>query len=191
MTSIEKVSWPVTTERLSIRPAVPSDAAAFHAYRRLPEVSEWLPRLSIDEAAVVERFADEDFRRRTLVIEVDGQAVGDLYLAISDAWAQAEVQDRTVDAQAEIGWALSPTYQGRGLAFEAVHRLVALCFDDLGIHRLYATCFADNTASWHLMEKLGMRREAHTVKDAMHRERGWVDGLTYALLAEEWHGRPS
>ena len=191
MTSIEKVSWPVTTERLSIRPSVPSDAAAFHAYRRLPEVSEWLPRLSTDEAAVVERFADEDFRRRTLVIEVDGQVVGDLYLAISDAWAQAEVQDRTVDAQAEIGWALSPTHQGRGLAFEAVHRLVALCFDDLGIHRLYATCFADNTASWHLMEKLGMRREAHTVKDAMHRERGWVDGLTYALLAEEWHGRPS
>ena len=191
MTSIEKVSWPVTTERLSIRPSVPSDAEAFHAYRRLPEVSEWLPRLSTDEAAVVERFADEDFRRRTLVIEVDGQVVGDLYLAISDAWAQAEVQDRTVDAQAEIGWALSPTHQGRGLAFEAVHRLVALCFEDLGIHRLYATCFADNTASWHLMEKLGMRREAHTVKDAMHRERGWVDGLTYALLAEEWHGRPS
>ena len=154
-------------------------------------MSEWLPRLSTDEAAVVERFADEDFRRRTLVIEVDGQVVGDLYLAISDAWAQAEVQDRTVDAQAEIGWALSPTHQGRGLAFEAVQRLVAVCFDDLGIHRLYATCFADNTASWHLMEKLGMRREAHTVKDAMHRERGWVDGLTYALLAEEWHGRPS
>ena len=189
MTSIEKVSWPVTTERLSLRPSVPSDAAAFHAYRRLPEVSEWLPRLSTDEAAVVERFADEDFRRRTLVIEADGRVVGDLYLAISDAWAQAEVQDRTVDAQAEIGWALSPTHQGRGLAFEAVHRLVALCFDDLGIHRLYATCFADNTASWHLMEKLGMRREAHTVKDAMHRDRGWVDGLTYALLAEEWHGR--
>ena len=191
MTSIESVSWPVTTERLSIRPSVPSDAAAFHAYRRLPEVSEWLPRLSTDEAAVVERFADEDFRRRTLVIEVDGEVVGDLYLAISDAWAQAEVQDRTVDAQAEIGWALSPTHQGRGLAFEAVQRLVTVCFDDLGVHRLYATCFADNTASWHLMEKLGMRREAHTVKDAMHRERGWVDGLTYALLAEEWHGRPS
>jgi RimJ/RimL family protein N-acetyltransferase len=190
VTSIESVSWPVTTDRLSIRPSVPSDAAAFHAYRRLPEVSEWLPRLSTDGAAVAERFADEDFRRRTLVIEVDGQVVGDLYLAISDAWAQAEVQDRTVDAQAEIGWALSPTHQGRGLAFEAVQRLVAVCFDDLGIHRLYATCFADNTASWHLMEKLGMRREAHTVKDAMHRERGWVDGLTYALLAEEWHGRP-
>ena len=186
MTSIEKVSWPVTTERLSIRPSVPSDAAAFHAYRRLPEVSEWLPRLSTDEAAVVERFADEDFRRRTLVIEADGQVVGDLYLAISDAWAQAEVQDRTVDAQAEIGWALDPAYQGRGLALEAVRRLVELCFTDLGLRRVFATCFADNTGSWRLMEKLGMRREAHNVRDSLHRDHGWLDGYTYALLADEW-----
>ena len=37
------------------------------------------------------------FRRRTLVIEIDGQVVGDLYLALSDAWAQAEVQDRTAE----------------------------------------------------------------------------------------------
>jgi RimJ/RimL family protein N-acetyltransferase len=174
VTSIESVSWPVTTERLSIRPSQPSDAPAFHAYRRLPEVSEWLPRLSTDEAAVVERFADEEFRRRTLVIEVDGQVVGDLYLAISDAWAQAEVQDRTVDAQAEIGWALSPTHQGRGLAFEAVQRLVAVCFEDLGIHRLYATCFADNTASWHLMEKLGMRREAPSRTRCTASAAGWT-----------------
>src|SRR5829696_5163502 len=150
MTSIESVSWPVTTERLSVRPAQLSDAAAFHSYRRLAEVSEWLPRLATDKAAVTERFQDEEFRRRTLVIEEDGLVVGDLYLAISDAWAQAEVETGMVDAQAEIGWALSPTHQGRGLAFEAVTRLVALCFEDLGIHRVYATCFADNTASWHL-----------------------------------------
>jgi RimJ/RimL family protein N-acetyltransferase len=191
MTSIDDLSWPVHTERLSIRPSQASDAAAFYAYRRLPEVAEWLPRLATDEAAVAQRFEEEEFRRRTLVIEADGLVVGDLYLAVSDAWAQAEVQDRTVDAQAEIGWALDPDHQGRGLAFEAARRLMALCFDDLGVHRVHATCFADNTASWHLMEKLGMRREAHTVKDALHRDHGWVDGLTYALLAEEWHGRPS
>jgi RimJ/RimL family protein N-acetyltransferase len=112
--------------------------------------------------------------------------VGDLYLSLSDAWAQAEVQDRTVDAQAEIGWALDPAYQGRGLAFEAARRLLALCFEDLRVHRVTAICFADNVASWRMMEKLGMRREAHTVQDSLHRERGWLDGFTYALLAGEW-----
>jgi RimJ/RimL family protein N-acetyltransferase len=36
------------------------------------------------------------------------------------------------------------------------------------------------------MERIGMRREAHNVRDSLHRTRGWLDGLGYALLAEEW-----
>ena len=34
-----------------------------------------------------------------------------------------------------------------------------------------------------------MRRESHTVRDSLHRERGWLDGYTYALLADEWSAR--
>ena len=185
MASIHDVPWPLTTERLSIRPSRESDAAAFQAYRRLPEVAEWLPRLSEDLASVEERFAEEEFRRRTLVIERDGQVIGDLYLSISESWAQAEVQDQASE-QAEIGWALSPAHQGQGLALEAVRALVDRCLGDIGLRRVYATCFADNTASWRLMEKLGMRREAHHVMESLHRDRGWLDGYTYALLAEEW-----
>jgi RimJ/RimL family protein N-acetyltransferase len=185
VTSLDDVTWPLTSERLSIRPCVESDAAAFHAYRQLPEVSEWLPRLSNDLAAVEERFRDEDFRRRTLLVEHEGRVVGDLYLAVSDSWTQAEVAD-PAPQQAEIGWALDSAYQGRGLAIEAVRRLVDACFGELGLRRVYATCFADNVGSWRLMERLGMRREAHSVKESLHREHGWLDGYTYALLADEW-----
>ena len=64
-----------------------------------------------------------------------------------------------------------------------------LCFTDLELRRVFAICFADNAGSWRLMEKLGMRREAHNVKDALHRDRGWLDGYTYALLADEWAAR--
>jgi RimJ/RimL family protein N-acetyltransferase len=189
VTSIDDVSWPVATERLSFRPSRPADAAAFFAYRRLPEVSEWLPRLSPDEAGVVERFEDEEFRSRTLVVEVDGRVVGDLYLHLGDSWTQAEARDPEPPGQAEIGWALDPAYQGRGLAVEAVRALIGLCFGELGLRRVFATTFADNTGSWRLMERVGMRREAHTVRDALHRERGWLDGYTYALLADEWTAR--
>lgn len=31
-----------------------------------------------------------------------------------------------------------------------------------------------------------MRREAHTVRDSPHRSGEWLDGLAYALLADEW-----
>ena len=186
MTSIDDITWPVTTERLSFRPAEKSDVAAFHAYRQLSDVSDWLPRISPDEAAVAQRFEEDDFRRRTLMVEVDGRVAGDLYLHVSDCWAQAEAPDGENKRQAEIGWALDPAYQGRGLALEAVRRLLEVCFTDLQLRRVFATCFADNTGSWRLMEKLGMRREAHNVRDSLHRDRGWVDGYTYALLAAEW-----
>jgi hypothetical protein len=31
-----------------------------------------------------------------------------------------------------------------------------------------------------------MRREALLRKESLHRELGWLDGVSYALLAEEW-----
>jgi hypothetical protein len=41
------------------------------------------------------------------------------------------------------------------------------------------------------MERVGMRRELYTVRDSLHRSEGWVDGMGYALLAEEWAGARS
>ena len=34
-----------------------------------------------------------------------------------------------------------------------------------------------------------MRREQHTVRDALHRSGEWMDGFGYALLADEWRVR--
>src|SRR5436190_1745732 len=74
---------------------------------------------------------------------------------------------------------------------EAVDALLAICFEQLGLRRVVAGCFADNEASWRLAERVGMRRESHKVRDSLHRERGWLDGFEYALLAEEWAARAS
>ena len=50
---------------------------------------------------------------------------------------------------------------------------------------------ADNVASTRIMEKLGMRREEYAVRDSLHRSLGWLDGVTYAILVDEWRaGRP-
>lgn len=58
--------------------------------------------------------------------------------------------------------------------------------EDLRLRRVTANCFADNEASWRLMERVGMRRELHTVRESLHRTGEWLDGLGYALLADEW-----
>jgi hypothetical protein len=40
-----------------------------------------------------------------------------------------------------------------------------------------------------VMERLGMRREQHGVRDSWHAELGWIDGCTYGILAEEWRSQ--
>jgi len=62
------------------------------------------------------------------------------------------------------------------------------CFEERRVRRVVANCFADNTRSWRLMERIGMRREAHTLSDSLHRSGSWLDAYGYALLAEEWTG---
>ena len=185
------VRWPLHTERLVIRPATPDDIEATWAHRRLPEVSHWISW----EAHTIEEYAagflHPERLASTLVVEQEGRVIGDLMLRVEDAWAQAEVRDRAAGVQAELGWCLHPAAQGQGLATEAVAELLRVCFDELGLRRVVANCFADNEGSWRLMERLGMRREVHTVRESLHRSGEWLDGLGYAILAEEWRaGRP-
>ncbi len=111
--------------------------------------------------------------------------VGDLYLAVRDGWAQRDVVDRPHDDEAEIGWVLDPAHQGLGYATEAVRALLRVCFEDLGLRRVVASAFLANEPSWRLMKRVGMRREGVGVRDSLHRDLGWVDGVVYALLADE------
>jgi RimJ/RimL family protein N-acetyltransferase len=183
------VPWPVRTERLVIRPATPDDVDTTWPFRRLPEVVEWVTHDVQPREEYAAMFLAPDRLASTLVMELDGVVVGDLMIRVEDAWSQAEVADEAKASQAELGWVLDPAYGGQGLATEAVAELLRICFEDLGLRRVTALCFADNEPSWRLMERLGMRRESHNVAESLHRTRGWLDGLGYALLAEEWRAR--
>jgi RimJ/RimL family protein N-acetyltransferase len=183
------VAWPVRTARLSIRPMSADDVEGLWRVRRIPAVFEWLGHDFSDAGRFAELMSDPVRASRTLVVEHDARIVGDLYLGIGDAWAQSDVAADAQGVQAEIGWVLDPSYGGRGLATEASAELLRICFEDLGLRRVKALCFADNEPSWRLMERLGMRREEYAVRDSLHRSRGWLDGMTYALLADEWRAR--
>ncbi|TWP34557.1 GNAT family N-acetyltransferase [Leekyejoonella antrihumi] len=183
---LNDVRWPVQTRRLLIRPATPADTAATWSFRRLPAVDRWMSSRSASLDEYRTKFEDPDRLAKTLVIELDGVVIGDLMLAIEDAWAQSDIQEQARGVQAELGWCLSPDHTGQGYATEAVAELIRICFEDLGLRRIKADCFADNEASWRLMERLHMRRELHTVRESLHRSGQWLDDFGYALLAEEW-----
>jgi RimJ/RimL family protein N-acetyltransferase len=184
--TLDEVSWPVRTARLSLRPARPADLDATWRFRQLDEVNRWMTSAPTSREDYRLTFEDLDRLAKTLVIELDGDVIGDLMIAIEDAWAQSEVATQARGVHAELGWCLDPTNQGRGYATEAVAELMRLCFEDLGLRRVTANCFADNEQSWRLMERLGMRREIHALRDSLHRSGEWLDGMGYALLADEW-----
>src|SRR5687767_2931206 len=69
------------------------------------------------------------------------------------------------DKQAEIGFTFNPDYGGRGYATRAVNACLGFAFSALGMHRVMAAVDVRNERSWRLMERLGMRREAHFIHD--------------------------
>ena len=189
--TLDNVTWPLRTERLTIRRATPQDADAVWRYRRDPSVAEWMYRLEQDQRSHHERFQLADQLPQTLVALHGDTIIGDLLVRQHDAWAQDEVAAKAAGATAEIGWVFDPAVQGRGLATEAAGALLRLCLESLGLHRVTAICFSDNTASWRVMEKVGMRRETHAVAESLHRSGRWLDSYTYALLRSEWEEQGS
>ena len=90
--------------------------------------------------------------------------------------------------QGQIGWILGKAHEGNGYATEAATALLDYLFRTVGFHRVYSMTSPDNRRSWRLMERLGMRREAHFIENC-HHDSGWTDEYVYAILAEEWAER--
>jgi RimJ/RimL family protein N-acetyltransferase len=181
---------PLRTDRLTLRPARVEDADATWTYRQLDPVNEWLTGCPADIDGYRELFTDPIRLASTVVVQLghhpDAEVIGDLMLRREDAWAQLEVATRARGAQAELGWVLDPSHTGHGYATEAVRELLRHCLADLGLHRVTAGCFLANDASWRLMERVGMRRETHAVRESLHRSGRWLDTVAYAVLADEW-----
>lgn len=92
------------------------------------------------------------------------------------------------DRQAELGFSLHPDFQGRGYASRAVHALLGLAFGRFGMHRVSAATDVRNERSWKLMERIGMRREAHFHENSFSKG-AWVSDYLYAILEDEWRSR--
>lgn len=176
---------PLLTERLVLRSLTPADLAAFAAYRSDPEVARyqsWDAPYSEERAALFIR----EMRRALpglpgewyqVAIErrTDGKLLGDCAFCVVGEDSR----------QAEIGFTLARAYHGRGYATEAVSRLLDHLFDDFRLHRVRATCDVENAPSARLMERLGMRREAHAV-ESLHLKGRWCSEYGYAILRREW-----
>ena len=186
MTS-ERTSRRRTVGPLTLRPPTTEDLDQVLAWRNRPEVTRWLLRTTVDPDAFRRVWLDsvEDPRQHAVVALLDGIVVGTGSLDVRDGMGQFD-GDAWREAEGLLGYLIDPAHAGKGYATGIARALLDLAFVDLGLHRVTAGCFADNVASWRVMEKVGMRREQHGVRDSWHAELGWIDGFTYGILAEEW-----
>jgi RimJ/RimL family protein N-acetyltransferase len=92
--------------------------------------------------------------------------------------------------QGEVGYVLNPAYRGRGLATEAVGGLLRVGFEGMGLHRIAGHLDARNTPSARVLERAGLRREAHLVQNEFVKGE-WTDELIYGILRSEWEARQS
>ena len=86
---------------------------------------------------------------------------------------------------AEIGYVFNPYYQGRGVATEAVRRVLTFGVEELGLHRIEARFIEGNTASRRLMERVGMTFEGYARESMRIKGRYRTIG-TCAILRHEF-----
>ena len=121
---------------------------------------------------------DHDYLALAVVPDGVGRVAGEVILR----WTSREHR------QGEVGFAFATGHQGRGYATEAAEAMLGLGFRDLGLHRVFGRCDPRNTASAKVLERLGMRLEAHFRQNEIFKGE-WGDELYYAILEDEWAAR--
>jgi RimJ/RimL family protein N-acetyltransferase len=170
------------SERLVLRRFNEADLGPFLAYVNDPLVARYQSWESYTEEQArkvieVQRELDPGEPGKWFTFAVETKAGGALAGHVA-----LKMQDQQ---QAEIGFTFSRDYQGKGLAFEAVARVLDYVFDELDLHRVIAIADCENVRSAALLDRLGMRREGHFIQNVWFKGK-WGDEYLYAVLREEW-----
>ncbi len=174
----------IKTDRLILRRFNENDINSFYVYRSNPEVAKFQ--------------SWQDYQYEEAQSFVEGQM--NHHPNIQGSWFQfavalAETNELIGDCAlhtpaiepriVEIGFTLSPNFQGNGFATEAVHGLLNFIFQTLGKHKVTAFSDVRNKKSIAVLERVGMRREAHLLQNYYTKGK-WVDEYQYSILKSEW-----
>ncbi|KTQ83131.1 acetyltransferase [Aureimonas ureilytica] len=175
------------TERLRLRPFRPEDWAFYADCHSRGEVYRYLYAAAPTGQALEERFRrvlgarferDGDMFRLAVTAKADDAPVGEVVLKLASREA----------LQGEIGYIFHPASAGQGFATEAAAAMLDIGFEEIGFHRIFARLDTENAGSVGVVERLGLRREAHLIQNDRFDSR-WGDEYVYAMLKAEWRER--
>lgn len=179
----------ILTQRLKLSPLMAGDAPAVFEYRADPAVCRFQ---SFEPGTLedVERFiaglesnvfdTPGTWFQFAMRLRASGLLVGDLgtHFMADDP------------RQVEIGFTVAPAHQGRGYATEAVAGILDFLLGPLRKHRVFASVDPRNAACIAVLERVGMRQEAH-FRESLWLKGEWVDDMVFGILASEWESRSS
>ena len=152
----------LTTERLVLRPFVPSDLAelapihaepSFWWYPLRGPMTEEDTRAFLDR--VIGRYESDGFGVEALIERAGGTMIGWAGLAVPHFLPE-------ILPAVEVGWRLSEAQWGRGLATEAGAAAVEWGFRHGGLDRIVSIYEPENERSGKVMERLGFTYERTT-----------------------------
>ncbi len=176
------------TPRLRGRPMHHGDVQAFVAYRADPDVARFQSwsdytldagRELVDSMAGLSLGTPGEWYQIGLEERTGGRLVGDLAAKLSASEPQ----------EMEVGFTLAPAHQGNGYGTEALRGLLDVAFGTLGLHRVIAVTDALNAPAAALLERVGMRREAHFHENVSFKG-AWGSEFLFAVLQREWTELP-
>lgn len=142
----------LTTERLTLREPLETDAQQIFLLRSDPIINKYLdrhPGKTVEEALNFIRKVNENFKNNTgfywAITQTDsGELIGTICLfGFSDDLKKCE-----------IGYELLPNYQGQGIMNEALKKVIEFAFQTLGLDTIEAFTHKDNQRSTNLLLKL-------------------------------------
>ena len=171
------------TKRLLLRQFVATDAPDMFKYASDKETTQFMrfpTHQSLqDSKDIIDSWAKEynnkNFYNWAVVCKECGEVIGSIGMLDVNEFHRL----------AEVGYILRKDHWGRGLATEALRRVVRFCFDDLGFFRLEALHSVENPASGRVMIKAGLVREG-VRREYFPSDHGLIDCITYGITRSDY-----
>lgn len=170
------------TDRLILRKITINDMDDMFHYCSNDEVTKylvWDTHKSIDDTKAfidfsLERYETHQLSPWGIEDKENGNFIGTIDFITWD----------TKHKTAEIGYALSHVYWGKGVMTEAAKRIISFGFEHMDLTRIQARCFVDNIGSERVMQKCGMTFEG-VLRKSMFVKGEHRDLKIYSILKEE------
>jgi len=166
----------IETEHLIIRHFQPTDEADLCEYllQRVNAEFEAYPDFTPDKVKDELKYRCESDEFFAIELKSIAKVIGNIYLG------------KRADNTLELGYVLNENYHNKGYGSEAAKAMLEHAFRN-GVHRIYACTAPQNTPSWKLLEKIGLKREAHFIKNvSFHTDENgnpiYWDTYVYAAL---------